>query len=205
MWRWEDETAVETAASWAALGQAEEEDGRALKELKALVSGQDWTPRLDFSGDGRPAAATGGLWAMGSPLGLVEKINGMEEGDYILVATDGAMIRVMESVDGAWRAVPQMGGGWVIGIAKKGTNPELAGVGKVEWIAAGAVRVNLTSWGVKASSYLAESGGMVGAMRALTNASMAWSEDITVLRPNIEQFCDSQSLVKSIEGRMRDC
>ena len=48
---------------------------------------------------------------MGSPLGLVEKIKGMEEGDYILVATDGAMIRVMESVDGAWRAVPQMGGG----------------------------------------------------------------------------------------------
>ncbi len=65
------------------------------------------------------------------------------------------MIRVLESVDGSWRAVPQMGCGWVIGIAKKGTNPELAGVGRVEWIAAGALQVKLTSWGVKASFYLA--------------------------------------------------
>ncbi len=69
---------------------------------------------------------------MGSPLSLVEKIRAMEEGDYLLFATDGALARVMESVDGSWRAAPQMGGGWVIGIAKKGTNPELAGVGQVE-------------------------------------------------------------------------
>jgi hypothetical protein len=129
LWRWEDETAAVTAASWAALSQAEEEDGRALQELKALVSGQDWTPRFDFSGDGRPAAATGGLWAMGSPLGLVEKINGMEEGDYLLVATDGAMIRVMESVDGTWRAVPQMGGGGGDWYSQKGYKPGAGGGG----------------------------------------------------------------------------
>ncbi len=125
-----------------ALGQAEEEEGRALREIKALVSGQDWTPRFDFSDDGRPAAATGGLWAMGSPLALAEKIKAMEEGDYLLVATDGAMIRVMEIVDGSWRAVPQMGGGWMIGVAKRGTHPELVGVGRVEWIAAGSVQQN---------------------------------------------------------------
>ncbi len=62
---------------------------------------------------------------MGSPLGLVEKMRAIEAGDYLLVATDGALLKVMENVDGSWRAVPQMGGGWVIGIAKKGTNPEL--------------------------------------------------------------------------------
>ncbi len=101
-WNREDELEVKTAASWAALGQAEEEDGRALRKLKALVSGQDWTPRTNFSGDGRPAAATGGLWAMGSPLTLVDKIKATEEGDYLLVATDGAMVRVMESVDGSY-------------------------------------------------------------------------------------------------------
>ncbi len=39
LWSWEDETEAETAASWAALDQAEEEDGPALRELKALVSG----------------------------------------------------------------------------------------------------------------------------------------------------------------------
>jgi hypothetical protein len=70
---------------------------------------------------------------------------------------------------------------------------------------AGAVQVNVTSLGVKASSYLAESGGMVGAMRALTQASMDFSNDIRVRRPNIAQFYDSQSLVKSIEGRIHDC
>ncbi len=98
-----------------------------------------------------------------------------------------------------------MGGGWVIGIAKKGTNPELAGDGRVEWVAAGAVQVKVTSWGVKASSYLAESGGMEREMRALTQASMDFSNDIMARRPNIAQFCDSQSLVESIEGRMQDC
>ena len=167
-WRfdaWEEEvvTELELAASWAALGQVEVEDGRSLTELEA-----------------------------------------MGEGDYLLVVTDGALMRVMESVEGAWRSVPQMGGGWVIGIAKNGTNPELVGVGRVEWVAAGAVQVVLTSWGVKASSYLAESGGMVGAMRALTTASLEFSND-NRRRPNIVQFCDSQSLVKSIEGRLQDC
>ncbi len=205
LWSWEDETEAEIASSWAALGQSEVENERALRELKALVSGQDWTPRTIFSRGGRPAAATGGLWAMGSPQGLVEKMRAMEVGDYLLVATDGALLKVMENVDGSWRAVPQMGGGWVIGIAKQGTNPELPGVGRVEWVAAGAVQVRVTSWGVKASSYLAESGGMVGAMRALTQASKDFSNDILARRPNIAQFCDSQSLVKSIEGRMQDC
>ena len=153
-WRfdaWEEEvvTELELAASWAALGQAEVEDGRALTELKALLNDQDWTPRSNFSGAGRPPAATGGVWAMGSPDLLVEKIEAMGAGDYLLVVTDGALMRVMESVEGSWRSVPQMGGGWVIGIAKNGTNPELVGVGRVEWVAAGAVQVVLTSWGGK--------------------------------------------------------
>ena len=93
-WAWEDETEAKIASSWAALGQSEVEDGRALRELKALVSGQDWTPRINFS-----------------PLGQVEKMRAMEEGDYLLVATDGALLKVMENVDGSWRAIPQMGGG----------------------------------------------------------------------------------------------
>ncbi len=50
LWSWEDETEAETAARWAALGQAEEEDGRALRELNALVSGQDWTRDLTSLG-----------------------------------------------------------------------------------------------------------------------------------------------------------
>ena len=110
---------------------------------------RDWTPRSNVSGAGRPPAATSGLWAMGSPDLLVENIVAMGEGDYLLVVTDGALMRVMESVEGSWRSVPQMGGGWVIGIAKNGTNPELVGVGRVEWVAAGAVQVVLTSWGGK--------------------------------------------------------
>ncbi len=47
---------------------------------------------------------------MGSPLVLVDKMRAMEEGDFMLVATDGALLKVMESVEGSWRAVPQMGG-----------------------------------------------------------------------------------------------
>ena len=42
-------------------------------------------------------------------------------------------------------------------------------------------------------------------MRALTKASLDFSDDINRQRPNIVQFCDSQSLVKSIEGRLMDC
>ncbi len=68
--------------------------------------------------------------------------------------------------------------GGVIGIALKGTNVELHGVGRVEWVAAGAVKVQLTSWGVKVSSYLAESGGMVAVMRALTKISMDLLPDL---------------------------
>ena len=95
-------------------------------------------------------------------------------------------------------------GGGVIGIALKGTNVELPGVGRVEWVAASAVKIQLTSWGVKASSYLAESGGMVAVMRALTQVSMNLSPDLQARRPDIAQYCDSQSLVRSIEGRMTD-
>ena len=70
----------------------------------------------------------------------------------------------------------------MIGIALKGTNVELPGVGRVEWVAAGAVKIQLTSWGVKASSYLAESGGMVAVMRALTQVSMDLSPDLQARR-----------------------
>ncbi len=96
-----------------------------------------------------------------------------------------------------------MGGGWAIGIATAGTDTEILGAGRVEWVAAGAVQVNTTSRDVKASSYLAESGGMVGAMRALTRASMHFSDGRYVRRPDVLHFCDSDSLVRSLEGRLR--
>ena len=113
--------------------------------MKSAIGAQDWTPRHNFSKPGRPAAATGGLWALGSPESLVDRIKAMAEGDFLVVATDGALVKVMENTTGGWKSVPHMGGGWVIGIALKGTNVELAGVGRVEWVAAGAVRVQLTS------------------------------------------------------------
>ncbi len=74
----------------------------------------------------------------------------------------------------------------------------------MKWVAAGAVKVQLKSRGVKASSYLAESGGILAVMRALTQLSMDLSPGILARRPNIAQYCDSQSLVRSIEGRMLD-
>ncbi len=89
LWSCEDETEAKIASSWAALEQSEVEDGRALRELTALVAGQDWTPRINFSGVGRPAAATGGLWAMGSPLDLMEKMRAIEPGDNMLVLPMG--------------------------------------------------------------------------------------------------------------------
>ena len=60
------------------------------------------------------------------------RIRTMAEGDFLVVATDGALVKVMESTSGTWKSVPHMGGGWVIGIALKGTNVELPGVGRVE-------------------------------------------------------------------------
>ena len=68
----------------------------------------------------------------------MERIRTMAEGDFLVVATDGALVKVMESTRDAWQSVPQMGGGgWVIGIALKGTNVELPGVGRIEWVAGG--------------------------------------------------------------------
>ena len=201
-WDQEEYTEVEVQAGWAALEQMKSEDDSGLRDMKSAIGAQDWTPRHNFSKPGRPAAATGGLWALGSPESLVDRIKAMAEGDFLVVATDGALVKVMENTTGGWKSVPHMGGGWVIGIALKGTNVELAGEGRVEWVAAGAVRVQLTSWGVKASSYLAESGGMVAVMRALTQVSMDLSPDIQARRPDIAQYCDSLSLVRSIEGRM---
>jgi hypothetical protein len=97
-----------------------------------------------------------------------------------------------------------MGGGWAIGIATAGTDTEALCAGRVELVAAGAVQVNTTSWDVKVSSYFAKSGGMVGAMRALTRTSMFFSDDRYVRRPDVLHFCDSDSLVRSLEGRLRD-
>ena len=182
----------------------EEVDDRATKDLRKLMGGQNWTPRDNFSPEGTSPAATGGLWAMGSPQELARRMQVMDTGDYLVVATDGAMMKVMESNEGRWEAAPHMGGGWAVGVAQGGTDVELVGTHKVEWIAAGAVRVELTSWGVKASSYLAESGGMVAVLRALTTASSIFSSDRSERRPNVRQYCDSESLVKSIEGRMKD-
>ncbi len=97
---------------------------------------------------------------------------------------------------------PRWGGGWAFGIATAGTDAEILGAGRVEWVAAGAVQVNITSWDVKASSYLAESGGMVSAVRALTRTSMYFSDDRYVRCPDVLHFCDSDSLVRSLEGRL---
>ena len=194
----------EIRAGWRALLLIEEADDRATKELRKQMGGQNWTPRDNFSPEGTSPAATGGLWAMGSPQELARRMQEMNTGDYLVVATDGAMTKVMETNEGRWEAPPHMGGGWAVGITQAGTDVELVGTHKVEWIAAGAVRVELTSWGVKASSYLAESGGMVAALRALTTASSIFSSDKRERRPNVRQYCDSESLVKSIEGRMKD-
>jgi hypothetical protein len=86
------------------------------------------------------------------------------------------MKKILHRSHGKWEVIAQMGGGWAIGIAEAGTDAEITGSGRVEWVAAGAVKVNVTSWGVTASSYLAESGGMVGAMRALTRTSVLFSK-----------------------------
>ena len=43
----------------------------------------------------------------------MERIRTMAEGDFLVVATDGALVKVMESTRDAWQSVPQMGGGGV--------------------------------------------------------------------------------------------
>ena len=45
---------------------------------------------------------------------------------------------------------------------------------------------------------------MVGAMRALTRTSMHLSDDCYVRLPDVLHFCDSDSLVRSLEGRLRN-
>ena len=107
--------------------------------MKSAIGAQDWTPRLNFSNPGRSAAATGGL-SMGS------RITGGSCGKN----QDHGRRRLPGSGHG-WRpsqgngehqrclAVRPSdgGGGWVIGIALKGTNVELPGVGRIEWVAGG--------------------------------------------------------------------
>ena len=88
-WDHDESTEAEVTAGWAALEQMEVEDDSGLRAMKNAIGAQDWTPRLNFSKPGRPAAATEGLWALGSPEALVARIRTMAEGDFLVVATDG--------------------------------------------------------------------------------------------------------------------
>ena len=64
-WDRDESTEAEVTAGWAALEQLELEDDSGLRAMKNAIGAQDWTPRLNFSKPGRPAAATGayGPWA----------------------------------------------------------------------------------------------------------------------------------------------
>ncbi len=42
----------------------------------------------------------------------MDRIKAMAEGDFLVVATDGALVKVMESTPGGWKSVPHMGGGY---------------------------------------------------------------------------------------------
>jgi hypothetical protein len=72
-WDQEEYTEAEVNAGWAALEQMEVEDDSGLRAMKSAIGAQDWTPRHNFSKPGRPAAATGGIWALGSPESLVDR------------------------------------------------------------------------------------------------------------------------------------
>ncbi len=110
-WNQEEYTEAEVTAGWAALEQMEIEDDSGLRAMKSAIGAQDWTPRHNSSKPGRPAAAKGGLWALGSPESLVDRIRSMAEGDFLVAVTDGALVKVMESTTGGWKSVPHMGGG----------------------------------------------------------------------------------------------
>ncbi len=110
-WDQEEYTEAEVKAAWATLEQMEIEDDSGLRAMKSAIGAQDWTSRHNFSKPGRPAAATGGLWALGSPESLVDRIKSMAEGEFLVVATDGALVKVMESTTGGWKSVPHIGGG----------------------------------------------------------------------------------------------
>ena len=76
---------------WAAAEQMALEDDRAHKALKTQIANQDWTPRNNFAGAGYEAAACGGLWAMGSPTEVMEEIQRMSEGDFLVVCCDNLL------------------------------------------------------------------------------------------------------------------
>ena len=196
MWDWDHQSQAEIEAGWAAIDHISCEDGAASRALQAKFKNQDWTPRTAFS---VVPARTGGLWALGSPEALADRIRTLQPLDYLVLATDGAMSKTLRRTNGVWDTVAQIGGGWAIGIAAAGTDAGITGAGRVEWVAAGAVQISTTSWDVKAYSYLAESGGMVGARRALTRTSMLFSDDRYVRRPDVKHFCDSDSIVRSLD------
>jgi hypothetical protein len=147
MWDWDHQSPTEVEAGWAAIDRIADEDGVAASALRAQYKNHDWTPRTAYS---PTPARTGGLWALGSPEALADRIRNLQPLDYLLLATDEAMTKTLLRTNGVWEVVAQMGGG--------GTDAEILGAGRVEWVAAGAIQVIITSWDVKASSYLAESG-----------------------------------------------
>ena len=89
----------------------------AAAALRTQYKGQDWTPRTAHSNS---PARTGGLWALGSPEALADRIRTLHPLDYLLLATDGAMTKTLLRTNGVWDVVAQMGGGWAIGIATAG-------------------------------------------------------------------------------------
>ena len=92
MWDWDHQSPTEVEAGWAAIDHIAEEDGVAAAALRTQYKNQDWTPRTAYS---TSPARTGGLWALGSPEALADRIRTLHPLDYLLLATDGAMTKTL--------------------------------------------------------------------------------------------------------------
>ena len=170
--------------SWRPGGGVEEEG-----EEEVLEGGQEEEQGEEEEGGGAADPLLGGRWSLGSLDGLVTAVEAMETTETLVVVSDGGLVQKIEPLPGGQGVLAQalMTAGWVVGVCSDGEKDAGMKIGRTRWVARGGIGVSATGGG-KASSLVAEVGGMAAVMRVLVAVVERLVGDAAL--PSVTHYCD---------------
>ena len=177
-------------------GEVEEE-----VEEEVLEGGREEEKGEEVEGGGAADPLLGGRWSLGSLEGLVMAVEAMGLEETLVVVSDGGLVQKIEPLPGGQGVLAQalMTAGWVVGVCKDGEKDAGMKIGRTRWVASGAIGVSATGGG-KASSLVAEVGGMAAVMRVLMAVVERLGGDVAM--PSVTHYCDNQALTKVVRRRL---